>query len=739
MNIVMIAEKPSVAQTYASALDLEGEKKQNGYIEGHSKWDDNDYKITWSVGHLVTLSMPDKYDEKYKKWIWDDLPFLPTKYKYDVIQESSKQFGIVKKLYNSDWVQQIIYAGDSGREGLYIQYLIKMLAGNNGKATEKVLWIDSQTTDEIRKGLQIMKPLSAYARMKDAGVMRAISDYAFGMNYSRMLSIKFGHDFNDKIKSKKYKPISVGRVMTCVLGMVVDRERQIRDFNPTVFYKIFANCTNGVYEFSADWIVDKESTYYDSILLHDNKGFLQISDALSFINKMNLQKLMVADVTDKITKQYAPLLFNLAELQSECSKRFKIDPAETLKIVQELYEKRLTTYPRTDARFLSTAVAKEIDRNLKGLKNGSYKTKYIEQILQFGMYGDIEKTKYTNDEKITDHYAIIPTGNVNTNGLSDLAINVYHLIVDRFICIFMPHAEFSKSTVTLIAPNKEKFTISEKILVKTGYLQVLSDTDQENDEGSKLSDFLKKGDEFDAEFSIEEGKTSPPNRYTTGSIILAMENAGNLIEDPDLRAQIKGSGIGTSATRAEILSKLQKIEYIKVNKKTQIITPHEDGEIIYDIVKSTIPSFLSPKMTASWEKGLTQIEEGITTKEIYQQLLEKNIKSTFDKLSKIPSSDSNNSAKNTFTPQDTGYKCPYCEAPIITTRVGYKCSNYKRGKDGCSFYISKICGYPINDIILKELLTREQTRVLPFVSDKGKMFTAALKINKTEKKIDFIF
>lgn len=739
MKIVMIAEKPSVAKSYVEALDLDNPIKADGYIEGLSKWDNNYYYVTWSFGHLVTLSYPEKYDPKYKNWMFDDLPFLPEKYKYEVIKEAAKQYKTVKELYHRPETELIIYAGDSGREGLYIQCLIRMLAGNNGKTTEKVLWIDSQTVNEIRRGLIEMKPLSAYANLQNAGYMRAIEDYAFGLNYSRMLTCKFGRSFNQKIKSSKWKPINVGRVMTCVLGMVVDREREIANFKSTPFHKIFANCTNGKFEFSADWLIDKDSAYYNSPLLYDNKGYLQLSDANNFIAELNkTPALQVDSVVDKIEKKKAPLLYNLAELQNDCSKRFKIDPNKTLEIAQTLYERKLTTYPRTDARYLSTAICKEIVHNLSGLSKADYDKKYVDQILHFGMYDNIEKTQYCNDSKITDHYAIIPTGYTDTEGLSELELNVYHMIVDRFVCIFLPNAEYNISTAIFRAHNNERFKISEKALVKIGFLAVLKGKieDEEDINGEKLSDYLKKGDLFDAEFLSEEGETTPPKRYTSGSMILAMENAGNLIEDEELRAQIKGSGIGTSATRAGILEKLTKIGYICINKKTQVITPHTDGEAIYDIVKATIPNFLSPKMTASWEKGLAQIEDGVTTKEAYKAILEKEIRHTYEKLKGITVKEE---PREKFTSEDTGLKCPYCGNSIVTTPSGFKCCKYEKEK-GCNFYMSEIGGYKftINDIAA----FCSGIAIGPIKlnkKDKSGQYKASLLLNIEEKKLDFIF
>lgn len=736
MNVVMIAEKPSVGRTYADALDLENPQKKEGFISGRSRWDGNFYWITWSVGHLVTLSYPEKYNPKYKNWNFDDLPFLPDKYKYEVIKESSKQFKIVKELYNKPEVNQIVYAGDSGREGILIQTYIKMLAGNNGHVTEKVLWIDSQTKEEIRNGLLRMKPFSAYSKLIDAGFMRAIEDYAFGLNYSRMLSCKFGKSFNDKIRSQKWKPITVGRVMTCVLGMVVSREREIRNFKPTNFSKIFANCSNGKYEFSADWIIDKESKYYNSPVLYDNKGFLNESDANAFLDELSIDpKLVVISIEDKIEKKSAPLLFNLAELQNSCTKKFKITPNQTLDIAQSLYEKQLTTYPRTDARYLSTAICKEIDKNLNGLKSMGYNQKFIEQILTFGMYSGIESTKYCNDSKITDHYAIIPTGQGDVSGLSELELAVYQMIVDRFICIFLPQAEFNTSTAILKAHNNERFKIAEKTMTKVGFLEVLKGKteDSEDCDGVKLSQFLMKGDEYDAEFFTEDGTTSPPKRYTSGSMILAMENAGNLIEDEELRAQIKGSGIGTSATRAGILEKLIKIGYLCVNKKTQVITPHTDGEAVYDIVNATIPSFLSPKMTASWEKGLSEIEDNTVTKAQYEKVLNDEIRKTYEKLKAIPSEE--HAPRPKFASEETELTCPICGKPVITTRYGYKCQDNQKGS-GCSFFVSEIGGVKITPDMIQLLATEGRTGTYTFTKKSGKgSYKAALAVDKNEKKI----
>ena len=742
MNIVLIAEKPSVARTYAESLDLKNEKKNEGYIEGDSKWDGNHYYVTWSIGHLVTLSMPDKYDPKYKNWNLDDLPFLPETYKYEVIKQVAGQYKVIKELYNRPDVSRIIYGGDSGREGAYIQALIRMLAKNNGHCTEMMLWIDSQTKEEIRKGLSSMKPFSKYENLIMAGYMRAIEDYAFGLNYSRALTKKFGGYFNSRTKSDKYKAISVGRVMTCVLGMVVERELAIKDFKETVFYKISAACHNSEFEFDVDWLINEKSKYYNSPLLYDNKGFLKAEDADALLSELgDNPHLAVEDIIEKVEKKKAPLLFNLAELQNECSKRFKISPNETLEVAQKLYDIKLTTYPRTDARYLSTAICKEITNNLKGLSAlpDGHNKKYIDQILNFGMYDGIEKTQYCNDSKITDHYAIIPTGYTDIKDLSELEMNVYHLIVDRFVAIFLPNAEYNVSTGIFIHETGERFKIVERSLIKTGFLEVLkhkTEEDEEDDDGVKLSDYISKGEVFDATFNYDEGKTSPPKRYTSGSMILAMENAGNLIEEEELRAQIKGSGIGTSATRAGILEKLKSpnVGYIAINKKSQIITPTDDGFAVYDIVKKTIPQFLSPKMTASWEKGLAKIEEGTTTREEYTKILNKEIEKT---ISSIKQMDAPEAEK--FVSSPTSVKCPYCGGTIVTAKSGYRCENNKyKDENSCPFYL----GFGnVSEENLAELTTKGITPVITGFKKKNGSgtFSAALKLNTEEKKIDFDF
>lgn len=630
MRIVMTAEKPSVARAYADALDLENKKSGDGKITGHSNWDGNDYTITWSIGHLVTLSYPEKYDAKYKKWDFNDLPFLPDQYKYELIPDGKKQFQVIKSLYNDPATDRIILAGDSGREGLYIQALILMMSGDNKRADKIVLWIDSQTKEEIRRGLKEAKPLSAYENLRNAGYMRAIEDYSFGLNYSRMLTCKFGREFNNMVHGDKWKAIAVGRVMTCVLGMTVDREREIKNFVPMSFYKILGSND----DIRSAWLIDKDSAYAESADIYDNKGFKNRAKAEDFLLQLNKNKtLKVSDISEKTEKKKAPLLYNLAELQAECSKRFKISPDQTLSVAQKLYESQLITYPRTDARVLSTAVCKEIKGNLNGLMRVTkHNAGYVNRILTMDLHTGLEKTVYCDDTKITDHYAMIPTGKGNPSGLSEIEEAIYFMIVDRFLCIFFPQAEYSISTITLVHPCGERFRASEKNLVKAGFLEILGTETVDTAKG-KFSSRFKKGDVLSVNFTIEDGKTTPPPRYTSGSMILAMENAGKLIENEELRAQIKTCGIGTSATRAGILKKLVANGYLNLNKKTQVLTPHADGEAVYDIVKKTVAGFLSPETTASWEKGLSMIENGDISSDMFRKKMETEIVKTYKRIS----------------------------------------------------------------------------------------------------------
>ena len=620
---LIITEKPSVAMEFSKALKINTTRK-NGYLESEN------WIITWCVGHLVTMSYPEKYDEKLKFWRLDTLPFIPKEWKYEIIPAVENQFNIVKGLLQREDVEVIYNAGDSGREGEYIQRLVFMMAKPNPKAEIKRVWIDSQTEEEIKRGIDEAKPESEYDSLSDSAYLRAKEDYLIGINFSRMLSIIYGRRLAKEINEEKAS-ISVGRVMTCVLGMIVEREREIRNFVKVPFYKINGDFT----KFGAEWKVTETSSVYQTPKLYNDNGFKKKEDAENFIKTLEGKEAVVEEVKKSKQKENAPLLFNLAEIQNECTKRFKIKPDETLEIIQNLYEKKLVTYPRTDARVLSTAVAKVINQNLNGIASG-YKDEevqgYIKQMKEEKFSTNLVKTKYVNDSKITDHYAIIPTGKgyENLNSLPDLQKEVYRVIVKRFLAIFYPPAEFNKISVT-INVSGEKFYASTKICTKQGYLTVLkkSTTDEQNVENIDV----KKGEKLDVkEYTIKESETTPPSRYNSGSIILAMENAGKLIEDEELREQIKGAGIGTSATRAEIIKKLEKIKYIQINTKTQIITPTQKGEYIYDIVKMSMPDMLNPKLTASWEKGLDMVAKKEIKGDIFMQKLEDYINSKFDKL-----------------------------------------------------------------------------------------------------------
>ena len=620
---LFIAEKPSVAREFAAALK-EKMTSKDGYAESDS------YVVTWCVGHLVTMSYPDAYDEKYKKWSLDTIPFIPDKFKYEIIPSVKKQFNIVKGLLNRGDVETIYVCTDSGREGEYIYRLVSMMADVKGKH-EKRVWIDSQTEEEILRGIREAKDLSEYDNLAASAYLRAKEDYLMGINFSRVLSLKYGYTVSNVLGSR-YQAISVGRVMTCVLGMVVKREREIRNFSKTVFYRVLASLKLKENEIKAEWKAVEGSRYYGSPALYKENGFLKKADAQELINALKgitPQEMTVESVSNKKETKNPPLLFNLAELQNECSKRFKISPDRTLQVVQELYEKKLVTYPRTDARVLSSAIAKEIYKNIKGLQNVGSVAGYASAVLEAGTYKNIAKTKYTNDKQITDHYAIIPTGQGISalRGLSDLSANIYELIARRFLSIFYPPAIFRKISICAKTQN-EMFTANFKVPENAGYLEVVGgardDKNTDIADASLLNEIksLKKGDTLGvAGYEIKEGETSPPKRYTSGSIILAMENAGQLIEDEDLRAQIQGSGIGTSATRAEILKKLFTISYLDLNKKTQVITPTHLGEMIADVAAVSIRPLLNPELTASWEKGLTYVAQGNVTSDEYMEKL----------------------------------------------------------------------------------------------------------------------
>lgn len=645
---LFIAEKPSVAREFAKALKVTG-KNKDGYIE------DDNHIVTWCVGHLVTMSYPESYDPALKKWSLSTLPFLPKEWKYEVIDAVKKQFGIVKGLLNRKDVDTIYVCTDSGREGEYIYRLVEQMAGVEGKERKRV-WIDSQTEEEILKGINTAKDLSEYDNLSEAAYLRAKEDYLMGINFSRVLTLKYGSSISNYLRKDKSAVLSVGRVMTCVLGMVVRREREIRAFEEIPFYRVIAGVkASDKFNFDAEWKVNEKSKYNLSPYLYKENGFKEEKYAKELIDLLNNtgNEMTIINAEKKMEKKNPPLLFNLAELQNECSKLFKISPDETLKIVQELYEKKLVTYPRTDARVMSTAVAKEINKNIKGLCGYGIVSEYAKEVLEKEDYKNIANTRYVDDKQITDHYAIIPTGQGLSalNSMNPLGAKVYEVIARRFLSIFYPPAVYQKIGLKLSMPLKdgeneyeEWFSANFKILVSEGYLKISknysfmnmkkkeeTDKNQSESESTDVLDEntiellkkLKKNDKLICdELKVKEGKTSPPKRYNSGSIILAMENAGQLIEDEELRAQIKGSGIGTSATRAEILKKLVKIKYIALNTKTQILTPTQMGEMVYEVVDSSISHLLNPELTASWEKGLTYVAEGTITSEEYMEKLE---------------------------------------------------------------------------------------------------------------------
>ena len=675
MKAVFIAEKPSVAAEFAKALKLKTTRR-DGYMESENAI------VTWCVGHLVTMSYPECYDEKYKKWNLRDLPFIPQgQWKYEVIPGVKKQFNIVKEILNRDDVDTIYVCTDSGREGEYIYRLVAQEAGVKGKK-EKRVWIDSQTEEEILRGIKEAKDLKEYNNLSDAAYLRAKEDYLMGINFSRLLTLKYGNSITNYLKGE-WKSINVGRVMTCVLGMVCNREREIRGFEKTPFYRVMAKTDIHGRKIDTEWKSQKTSKFFESPLLYKENGFKEKTTAQALIRALeengNPLEMTIKSITMKDEKKQAPLLYNLAELQNDCSKMFKISPDETLNVVQHLYESKLVTYPRTDARVLSTAVAKEISKNISGLQYYQPCSAFAQNILKQQSYKNLAKTKYVDDKKITDHYAIIPTG----QGLNGLAkqkpINqkVYMLIVRRFLSIFYPPAIYKKATLVGVMPatfsdgttTTEHFSSNFKILAQKGYLEIAgvpskkkaTDNKTDNKSDKKTNEEKAKEElenentineeaELDEEFfkllynmpkggkitvnemSIKEGETTPPKRYTSGSIILAMENAGQLIEDEDLRAQIKGSGIGTSATRAEIIKKLVNIKYISLNKKTQVITPTQLGEMIFGVVHGSIKSLLNPELTASWELGLTQVAEGKITSEEYMKKLDDFIRGRFNNV-----------------------------------------------------------------------------------------------------------
>ena len=627
MKKLFITEKPSVAAEFAKALKVPTGRK-NGYLEGDS------VIVTWCVGHLITMSYPEKYDEKFRRWSLDTLPFLPKEFKYEVIDGVKKQFETVSSLLNREDIDTIYICTDSGREGEYIYRLVDMMANVKGKVRKRV-WIDSQTEEEIRRGIKEAKDWSYYDNLSAAAFLRAKEDYLMGINFSRILTLKYSRNVANFLKLDR-AVLSVGRVMTCVVGMVVNREREIRNFVKTPFYKVSARCKNQGMFIDGEWKVNEKSKYFNSPMLYKDNGFREriyaqkLTEHVEEVANTNGREAIVLSCDKKKEVKNPPLLFNLAEVQNECSRRFKISPDETLKIIQELYEKKLVTYPRTDARVLSGAVAKEIDKNIKGLCKFPLLADFANDILNKGTYKNISKTKYVNDSQITDHYAIIPTGFGNINSLGRLQALIYELICRRFLAIFYPPAVYQKFAIKF-GIGDEIFITNTKFCIERGFLDVVNQL-KEDDDGVENQNFeyvnmvssLRKGSKLILDsLSIKEGETVPPKRYSSGSIVLAMENAGQLIEDEDLRSQIKGNGIGTSATRADILKKLFAIKYLALNKKTQIITPTLFGEIVYEVVNCSISQLLNPELTASWEKGLTMVSNGDISSEEYMVKLER--------------------------------------------------------------------------------------------------------------------
>ncbi|WP_099189290.1 DNA topoisomerase [Tepidibacter mesophilus] len=760
---LFVAEKPSVAMEFAKALNIKGTKK-NGYFESDKA------VVTWCIGHLVNMSYPEKYDMKYKKWVLKDLPFLPKTYKYEVIPGVKKQFDIIKSQMQRKDISTIYVCTDSGREGEYIYRLVDDMVGVKDKVKKRV-WIDSQTEDEIRKGVKNAKPLSEYDKLSDSAYLRAKEDYLMGINFSRLLTLMYGRTISDYLGTN-YTVIAVGRVMSCVLGMIVNREREIRDFVKTPYYKINSSFKfEDILDYDGEWKAVEDSKYYMSHLLFKDIGFKEKEQAEKFIDylKEGNEELLakIEEVQRKKEKKNPPLLYNLAEIQNECSKKFKLSPDETLKIVQGLYEKKMLTYPRTDARVLSKAVAKEIDKNIRGLLNientcdlGSedkHINEFIKNISDNKLFLGLEKTKYVNDKAITDHYAIIPTGQGlgNFNKLNDTDKSVFLLIVRRFLAIFYPCAVFNKLSITTSIKD-EKFYTSSKVCIEKGYLEITDyDKKPQNSKKDNMDEFknLKKGAIVKInKLEIKESETTPPKRYNSGSMILAMENAGKLIEDDELREQIKGSGIGTSATRAEILSKLQKIKYIKLNKKTQILTPASMGEMIYNIIIRSIPSLIRPELTASWEKGLTMVSNGEIECKDYMLKLEsyvmkntqkvlglRNHLELMDSFTSIPNCKKSTKNNKRKKPENSLGLCSCCNGDILENSKAFYCTNWS---NGCKFTIWKNSlerhGIIVDDTIIKKLL--KDGKIIGIESNQNnKKVNISIRINDSKNPILEIF
>ncbi len=748
---LIITEKPSVAQEFAKVLGVSGGRR-DGYLENQK------YVITWCVGHLVAMVYPESYDIKYKKWKLEDLPFLPKEYKYDVIKDVSRQYDVVHGMLMREDIDRVYWAGDAGKEGQTIEENIRNFGGVRDGMEELRVWIDSQTEEEIQRGIREAKPMSAYENLGKSGIMRTIEDYAMGINFSRVMSVKYGGLLNNAAGTRSYTAIAVGRVMTCVLGMVVIREREIRNFKETPFYRVVGNFTDA--HVQGEWKAVEGSGYFASPLLYKENGFREKKDALALIDRVQGHPAIVESIEKNISRKRAPLLFNLAELQAECAKRFKISPDETLQVAQDLYERKLTTYPRTDARVLSTPVAKEIHKNISRLRGYEPTSDFVEQILDRKLYGNIAGTQYTDDAKVTDHYAIIPTGQLTELGkLNTLQKSVFDLIVRRFLSVFYPAAEYQNVKMTAVVDvgeKKERFYASARVLKTPGYLEIAGIPKKEEEDSDPkellhLADQLKKGDEISVDgYEVKEGKTSPPKRYTSGSMVLAMENAGQLIEDEELREQIKGSGIGTSATRAEIIKKLVRIHYLNLNKRTQVLTPENLGEMVFEVVSMTVPALLNPKMTASWEKGLDGITRGTVDFWDYRTKLEDFIRTETEKmigqdlrepLAERISNFAGKHARGAGARRKIGVTCPACGGELVTTPFGYGCANYKNDKSGCNFNIGEIAGVQLSEEQVKELIEQGHTQTIRgFKSKAGKRFDAKLKVDKDENgKVNIAF
>lgn len=741
MKTVICTEKPSVAIQICKTLHVD--VAMDGYMES------DEYIVTWCLGHLIRLSYPESYNPELKKWSLEALPFFPDKFFYEIIptKRVEKQFKVIREIYNRPDVGTILYCPDPAREGIYIQYLVRQEAGVNEGVEEKVIWINSQTESEILRGIREAKPLSEYEDLAAAGKMRAIEDYVTGINFTRALTTKYGYKILHTAGLDKGS-ISVGRVMSCVLGMIAMREREIANFKPTPFYKLVAKKGEVVFE----WKAKEPSKYKDSPLLYDESGFLAKGSAEGLKGELQEKNFTISDIKTTHSTKQAPLLFNLAELQAESAKVFHISPDETLATIQKLYDKRLLSYPRTDARVLSTAIAKEIDTNLAGISKLPEYSQIVSIINKYGTAKNIANTKYTNDEKIEDHYAIIPTGEISGyKELEGLEKEMYDFVVRRFLAIFLPPAEYDTLEIKAMCDG-EPFQSKKKCLVKRGYLSLYKG----NEKQEIKANVFQKGESFIPDsIEVKEGSTQAPKRYTSGSIILAMENAGKLIEDEELREQIKSSGIGTSATRADIIQKLEKNKYISCNAKTQVLTPTNLGQIIFDTLLLTIPEILSPEMTASWEKGLEYVAKGTVTKEKFLKTLRTDIEK---KIKTIKENDITNILLDKIKPyagksklkeaHEISANCPYCGKPMRCTSTGsYVCSGWTKENPTCNFFmqprVSKNGPKLTEKQVIEGLTTGRINGIKGFKSKNGNTFTADVILKKAvvndRRFVNFVF